>query len=173
MGQLYSGKVRIEAMRRAQIASSIICLIFFVLMIPLFPYFTSSADVAGFIDVIGRVSPWLPFVVTAGAIASQFSASVADSIGASGLISDTSKKHVTPKHAYILIGIVSILVIWETDVVAIVALASRAFALFYCLQCIVATLVARNNGAHTRASLYALLAAFCFVITVFGAPAAG
>ncbi len=173
MGQLYNGKLRIEAMKRAQIVSSAIYVVFFVLMIPLFPFFTSSADVAGFIEVIGRVSPWLPFIVTAGAIASQFSASVADSIGASGLISDTSKKHITPKHAYVLIGIVAVLVIWETDVVAIVALASRAFALFYCLQCVVAAMVARQAGDRPRSVFYALIAVFCLIITVFGIPAAG
>lgn len=149
MGQLYRGKIRIEAMRRAQVVSSIVYIVFFVLMIPLFPYFTSTADVAGFIDVIGRVTPWLPFVVTAGAIASQFSAAVADSIGSSGLINETSKNHITPKHAYLLIGIVSVVVIWDTNVVSIVALASRAFALFYFMQCIVAAMVALGISVFT------------------------
>lgn len=173
MGGLYDRETRIAAMRRSQIVSSIVYLVFFILMIPLFPFFHSAADVAGFIDVIGRVTPWLPFVVTAGAIASQFSASVADSIGASGLISDTSKKVISPKHAYVVIGIVSVVVIWETDVVAIVALASRAFALFYFLQCVVAMLVARQNGDGKRGMFYGGLAGVCLTIVLFGAPAAG
>ena len=53
MRQMYSGTVRISAMNRAQIVSSLVYVGFFILMIPLFPYFTSTADVAGFIDVIG------------------------------------------------------------------------------------------------------------------------
>ena len=173
MGQMYSGKMRISAMRRAQIISSLVYVGFFILMIPLFPYFTSTADVAGFIDVIGRVTPWLPFVVTAGAIASQFSASVADSIGASGLVSTTSRGHITPKHAYLVIGAVAVCVIWATDVVSIVTLASRAFALFYALQCVVAVLVARHNQDRRKEVWFGGLAAIAFGIAVLGIPASG
>ncbi len=173
MGQMYSGKVRISAMKRAQIVSSVVYVVFFILMIPLFPYFTSTADVAGFIDVIGRVTPWLPYVVTAGAIASQFSASVADSIGASGLVSTTTRGHISPKHAYLVIGAVAVCVIWATDVVSIVTLASRAFALFYALQCVVAVLVARHTGDHRKANWFGFLALIAFAIAVLGIPASG
>ena len=173
MGQMYGRKARISAMKTAQITSSLVYVGFFILMIPLFPYFTSTADVAGFIDVIGRVSPWLPFVVTAGAIASQFSASVADSIGASGLVSSTTRGHITPKHAYLVIGAVAVCVIWATDVVSIVTLASRAFALFYALQCCVAVLVARHNGDSVREKWFAFLAVIAFAIAVLGIPASG
>ncbi|MCA9473382.1 MAG: hypothetical protein MRJ96_06665 [Nitrospirales bacterium] len=173
MGQVYDPETRISAMKKAQISSSIVYIVFFVLMIPLFPYFTSTADVAGFIGVIDRVSPWLPYVVTAGAIASQFSASVADSIGASGLISETTRKLVNIKHSYILIGAVSLLVIWTTDVVAVVALASRAFALFYALQCIVAFLIAQHRGEKSRAWVFGVLAGLSFIVAIMGIPAGG
>ncbi|GLO63950.1 hypothetical protein MACH09_44580 [Vibrio sp. MACH09] len=171
MGQMYNPNQRIKAMRRAQVISTCVYIVFFILMLPLFPYFTSSADVAGFIDVIKRVSPWLPYVVAAGAVASQFSASVADSIGASGLVSDTTHKHITPKHAYLLIGIVSVLVIWGTDVVSIVALASRAFALFYALQCLVSTMVALGQGNDKRAMQFGVLGVVAMTIVIFGIPA--
>lgn len=173
MGQMYNRETRIKAMTRAQLTSSAVYIVFFILMIPLFPYFDSTADVAGFIDVIGRVTPWLPYVVTAGAIASQFSASVADSIGASGLVSDTTHKHVTPKHAYLLIGAVSVIVIWATDVVSIVALASRAFALFYALQCSVAMMVAQKRGERLKSAWFGSLAALTFAIALLGIPADG
>ncbi|MCB1497256.1 MAG: hypothetical protein KDJ86_15815 [Bauldia sp.] len=173
MGDMYDAGTRIAAMRNAQLLSSAVYLVFFVLMIPLYPYFTSSADVAGVIDVIGRVSPWLPYIVTAGAIASQFSASVADSIGASELVSGTSRKHIDPKHAYLLIGAISVFVIWATDVVSIVALASRAFALYYGLQCTVAAMIARHRGARRKVAWFSFLAALAYFIAVFGIPAAG
>ena len=171
MGGLYAPEMRIAAMKRAQILSAGIYIAFFILMLPLFPFFTSSADVAGFIGEIGRVSPWLPFVVAAGAIASQFSAAVADSIGASGLVNDTSKKHVTIKHAYIVIGLVGVLVIWATDVVSIVALASRAFACFYFLQSLVAMLVARARGDMRHQLWFGGLAVVCLLVALFGIPA--
>ena len=173
MGQMYDPEIRIRAMKRAQITSSLIYLVFFVLMIPLFPYFTSTDDVAGLIDVIGRVTPWPPFVAVAGAIASQFSAAVADSIGAGGLISDTTHRFIDTKHAYLLIGAVSVFVIWETEVVSLVALASRAFALLYALQCVVAVLVAHGNGRNATANWFGLLGLMSFAVAVFGIPAEG
>lgn len=173
MGEMYDAETRIAAMRRAQIVSSAVYVIFFLLMVPLYPFFTSTADVAGFIGVIGRVAPWLPWVVAGGAIASQFSASVADSIGASGLIATTTRQHVTTRHSYLLIGAVSITVIWATDVVSIVALASRAFALFYALQCVVSVLIARQRSDRMRAIWFGVLAALTSTFAVLGIPAGG
>ena len=173
MGKMYDPDTRIRAMKRAQIVSSLIYVVFFVLMIPLFPYFTSTDDVTGLIDVIGRVTPWLPFVVVAGAIASQFSAAVADSIDASGLVSDATHRFVDTRHAYLIIGAVSAFVIWETNVVSLVALASRAFALFYAMQCVVAVLVARGNGRNATTNWFGLLALLSLAVAVFGIPAEG
>ncbi|MCB1997510.1 MAG: hypothetical protein KDG57_16835 [Rhodoferax sp.] len=173
MGQLYDADTRIAAMRRAQGASTVVYLVFFLLAVPLYPFFTSGTDVAGVIGVVGRVSPWLPYVVTAGAIASQFSASVADSIGASGLIAETTHRRIDARHAYLLIGAVALLVIWATDVVSLVTLASRAFALFYALQCTVAMLVARHRRAHGRAWAFGALALATFGVALLGIPAAG
>ena len=173
MGQMYDPDTRIRAMKRAQIVSSLIYVVFFVLMIPLFPYFTSTDDVAGLIDVIGRVTPWLPLVVVVGAVSSQFSAAVADSIGASGLVSDATHRFIDARHAYLIIGAVSVFVIWATDVVSLVALASRAFALFYALQCTVAALVAHGKGRNTTAIWFGLLALLSLAIAVFGIPAEG
>ncbi|PID35865.1 MAG: hypothetical protein CR993_07615 [Rhodobacterales bacterium] len=171
MGQMYDADLRIKAMRRSQLTATVVYVVFFLLMIPLFPFFTAEPDVAGFIDVIGRVSPWLPYIVTAGAVASQFSAAVADSIGASGLVSDTTRNRVTAKHGYLLIGVVAVSLIWGTDVMSIVALASRAFALFYALQCVVAMLMAQQHGARSRAAWFGALGAVAFAIAIFGIPA--
>nr|WP_321307558.1 hypothetical protein [uncultured Sphaerochaeta sp.] len=42
MGDMYDANTRVAAMRRSQIVSSAVYLVFFVLMIPLYPYFTSD-----------------------------------------------------------------------------------------------------------------------------------
>lgn len=173
MGQLYDAEQRVRAMRSAQLLSATVYVAFFLLMIPLYGSFSSSADVAGVIDVVGRVSPWLPYVVAGGAIASQLSASVADSIGASGLVTETTGGRVDARHSYLLIGAVAILVIWATDVVSVVTLASRAFALFYAMECLVAALLARQRGDRARAGWYAVLAAGCAAVAVLGIPAGG
>lgn len=171
MGSLYAPVTRVTAMRNAQIMSSLVYIVFFILMVPLFPYFTSTANVAGFIDVIAHVSPWLPLVVTAGAVASQFSASVADSIGASGLVSATSRGYISPKNAYLVIGAVAVCIIWTTDVILIVSLASRAFALFYAIQCTVAVMIARHRGDTVRSVWFGILALIAFGIAILGIPA--
>lgn len=173
MGQLYDAETRIAAMRRAQIASSLIYLAFFVLTVPLYPLFTSTTDVAAFIQVVGHVSPWLPFVVAGGAIASQFSAAVADSIGASGLITETTGGALGTRLSYLVIGALALVVIWLTNVVSIVALASRAFALFYAMQAVVASAVAGHRKDSARAAWFGGLAALALAVAVLGIPAGG
>lgn len=173
MGSLYGSEIRMRAMRRAQIISAGIYVVFFILMIPLYPFFTPDVDIAGFIDVIGRVSFVLPFVITIAAVASQFSASVADSIGVAGLISQATKGVVSPRHSYILIGAVGCIIIWETDMLQIIALASRAFAGYYGLQCLLGTVVAYQTGHSVRTIWYLVMTIACASVVVFGVPAPG
>lgn len=173
MGQMYDAPTRIQAMKRAQILSAVIYLVFFILMIPLFPFFTSQADVAGVVDVVGLVSPLLPIVIAIGAIASQFSAAVADSIGASGLISTSTRGMISTRHGYLLIGAIGCLIIWEAEVVEVVAMASRAFAAYYGLQCVLGAAVARARAETTRSVWYGALALVCAAVVVFGIPSAG
>jgi len=63
---------------------------------------------------------------------------------------------------------------WATDVNGIIAYASRAFALFYMLQCVVAFLVALKlkELSHRLPRLvnFAFLAAMCFVVFAIGIP---
>jgi hypothetical protein len=173
MGKLYDAPTRIKGMRRAQIVASMIYITFFALMLPLFGNFHHATDVAGFIEVIVVVSPWLPWLMTLGAIASQLSAAVADSIGASGLIADLSAQRISERRAFWMIGPASLAVLWLTNVIGLVALASRAFALFYALQCLVATQVARRRGETGRTAWYGLLGLLCFAIAILGVPAGG
>ena len=63
------------------------------------------------------------------------------------------------------------MIIWATDVVSIVALASREFALFYALQCTVAMVVARKAGEIMRSTAFGSLAVIALAIAIFGIPA--
>ena len=84
----------------------------------------------------------LPLLLSIAAIGSQFSAAGADNSGAGGLIKDITYRKLPLRYAYLLILLVTVALTWETDVNGIIAYASRAFALYYMLQCIVALLVA-------------------------------
>lgn len=173
MGDLYDAQTQISAMRHAQLLATVIYVAFFALMMPLYGEFDEPTDVAGFIDVIAIVSLWLPLMMVFAAVASEFSASVADSIGASELVADITGYRIGTQSAYWLIGITALAVLWLTDVVGLVALASRAFGAFYALQCGVAALVAGRSGAPGRAIWFASLSAVCAAIALFGIPAEG
>jgi hypothetical protein len=71
---------------------------------------------------------------------------------------------------------VAIALTWATNVLEIISLASRTFALYYALQCLVAILVATRTSESrgrraTRIAAYALLFVACAAITLFGIPA--
>ncbi len=175
MGDEFDAETRISSMRRAQIISTVIYLLFFALITPLFHFLGKDTGITAIIGLVGHVAIILPAMLTVGAVASQFSASVADSVGAGGLLRDITQGKLALNHAYPLIALVSIAIIWNTDVFSIITLASQAFAMFYLVQCIVAFLIARENTALPKRkrhmALYAVMAAFCLSIVMFGVPA--
>jgi hypothetical protein len=113
-------------------------------------------------------------MLTIGAVASQFSASVADSIGADGLIEEVSGGRISPGHAYAIVAGLAIAVTWATDVFGIINLASRAFALFYLLQCLVALSVLHHRDdlprRAPRAALFAASGLVCLAVVLFAIP---
>jgi hypothetical protein len=124
--------------------------------------------------VIVGVAIVLPLLIAVAAIGSQFSAAVADNEGAGGLIEDITHHRVPMRYAYLLILAVTVALTWETNVNGIIAYASRAFALFYTLQCVVALIVAWQTRDLSRRSLrlvtFALLAIACLLVFALGLP---
>ena len=100
---------------------------------------------------------------------------MADTVGAGGLIEDLSRRQVPVRGAYLLILVVTIGITWMTHVNAIIAYASRAFALFYLLQCAVALIVAWQMPALPRRRLrlmaFSAIALSCALVFAFGLPA--
>lgn len=173
LGADYPAGLRIRTMKAAQILSAAIYIVFFLLMIPLMGADSQEMGVAAIVDIIRPVSVALPLMITIGALASQSSAAVADAIGAGGLLNDITKGRIPVRFCYPWIAGVSAIVTWETDVFSLITLASRCFALYYALQCLVAMLSARERSANGRAAGYALLLLLCAAIVVFGTPAEG
>jgi hypothetical protein len=116
----------------------------------------------------------LPVLLAVAAIGSQFSAAVADNEGAGGLIEDITQRKVPIRYAYLLILLVTVVLTWSTNVNEIIAYASRAFALYYTLQCAVAWIVAwqtRNVPKRPlRLAMFALLVLVCFLVFALGIP---
>jgi len=167
LGDEHTAEQRISTMRRAQIVSTGVYLAFLSLATILFQD-GLGADVTAIIKMCVPVAAVLPVLLTVAAMGSQFSAAVADNSGAGGLIEDITNRRLPMRYAYLLIMLVTIALTLETNVNQIIAYASRAFALYYMLQCLVALLVARKKG---RGGLgFALLALICLAVFVFGAP---
>ncbi len=173
LGDGHPAEQRIATMKTAQLLSAAIYLVFIGLVTVLF-HSGLGSDVTAIISMTKPVAIVLPVLLSIAAIGSQFSAAVADNEGAGGLIGDITHHKMPVRYAYLLILIVTVALTWETDVNGIIAYASRAFALFYMLQCIVAFLVARQlkdlPKRSQRMTTFAVLAVLCLLVFALGLP---
>ena len=176
LGDEHPAEQRIATMRAAQLISTGIYLVFISLATVLF-HKGLGADVTAIIGMTKPVAAILPVLLAVAAIGSQFSAAVADNEGAGGLIEDITERKVSIRYAYLLILLVTVVLAWSTDVNQIIAYASRAFALYYALQCVVAWFVAwkQPDLRHRlqRLVLFAFLAVMCFLVFGLGIPSGG
>ena len=160
-----------RAMRIAQAVSAVIYISFFLLLSPLLTKLSQGHGVAALITLSAVVATIIPVSLTIAAGASQFSASVADSIGDAGLIEDITSGKVNPSHAYLVIAAVGIAILITFHVNEVIALASRAFALFYALQCLVAWQAARKRtGEGGKALAFLVLSMAGFAVFALGVP---
>jgi len=173
LGDEHPAEQRIATMRMAQLLSAMIYLVFIALATVLF-HDGLGADVTAIIGMTRPVALVLPLLLTIAAIGSQFSAAVADNAAAGGLIEDITRRKLPIRYAYALILLITVALTWETDVNGIIAYASRAFALFYTLQCAVAFLVAWRlrdlPGRPRRLVTFAFLAVICLLVFALGLP---
>ena len=173
LGDEHPAEQRIRTMRAAQLISAAIYLVFIGLTTVLF-HGGLGSDVTAIVDMAKPVAVVLPLLLSVAAIGSQFSAAVADNEGAGGLIEDITHGRLPVRYAYLLILLVTVALTWETNVNVIIAHASRAFALFYMLQCVVAVIVAWQTKdvprRTVRLALYSFLTVMCFLVFMLGLP---
>ena len=171
-GDAFDAETRARAMTRAQVISGVIYIAFFLLLSPLLADLAQGTGVAAVITGSASVAAILPIALTLGAAASQLSASVADSDGDVGLIRDLSKGRVDARHAYALIAGIGVAILYGSNVEEIIAYASRAFALFYAIQCLVAFESARKRPEHrAKAPAFLALALVAGAVFLLGVPA--
>lgn len=173
IGDEHPAELRVRTMRRAQLISAAIYVVFLALVTVLFEPGT-GADVTAIIRMVGPVAAVLPALLVVAAVGSQFSAAVADASGAGGLIEEITGKRMPVRYTYLLILAVTLALTWQTDVTVIIAYASRAFALFYTLQCAVAAVVAWTQdkpGRVRRAVWFGVLGLFSLAVFALGVPA--
>ena len=164
----FDAATRIKASRWSQIISTTVYVAFVALALPLTHLLHGKYDDNSLIELAKFASPLLVTPLIIAAALSQFSAAVADTMSATGNMEEVTNHNLKEKFGYLLIGGGAIALTWSASTLEIVALASRAFAFYYLLQCFVAFTVSKSSMQKLGLLALSLLLAF---ITVFAVPA--
>lgn len=156
-------------MRQAQLLSTAIYMVYVALLVYALPVPAGDLSETAVIAMMQSVSPLLPLMLIAAALAAQFSAAVADTGGAGGLVAELSRHRITPRQGYLVLSLAGIALTWAADVFQIISLASRAFALYYAAQCAIAA----RHGQGARRLLWAALALLALAIALTGQSVEG
>jgi len=168
LGRSFDTWTRILASRWSQYVSLTVYIAFVALALPIVPALNGEYTDNSLILLAAEVSVLLvmPLIIAAGL--SQFSAAVADTLAAAANMQEVTHNRVNQRLGYLLVGSTAMALAWSGSTFEIITLASRAFALYYLLQCCVAFTVCRNHRERARFILVGL--ALLFVL-VFAVPA--
>jgi len=168
MGEHFDSSVRIRASRWSQYFSLIIYAVFVALAQPIVPVLNGNYSENSLITLAATASLLLPLPLIVAASLSQFSAAVADTVAAAANMQEVSQKRVNARWGYLFVGVAAIALAWSGSTFEIIALASRAFAFYYLLQCLVALSVCHNYRERARFVFIALILGF---VLIFAVPA--
>jgi hypothetical protein len=168
LGTVFNADVRVRASRWSQIISTTIYIIFIAVAMPLVHTLNGHYDDNSLIKLAGTASVLLVAPLILAAALSQFSAAVADTFTATGNMEEITHNELKVKWGTVLVGSGAIVLAWSASTLEIVAIASRAFAFYYMLQCLVAISVSKSIGHRIALATVAAVLAF---ITLFAVPA--
>ncbi len=167
LGEEFDSQTRIRACRWSQIISTAVYLIFIGLATPLMHFLGSTVEDNALVMLAGKAAVWLPLPLVGAAVLSQFSAAVADTMGGGGNVEEATHQRVNTNHACLLICAGAVCLAFAPTL-TILTLASKAFAFYYLLQCLVAIGVSKNANQRWFFRAIALVLAF---VTLFAVPA--
>lgn len=168
LGDTFDTGTRIRASRLSQIVSTAVYLVFISLSLPLVHTLNGKYGDNSLIHIAAAASAMLVAPLVVAAAMSQFSAAVADTLAATGNLEEVTHHQLKIRFATVLVGGGAIALTWTADTMEIVSLASRAFAFYYLLQCLVAISVSQSTRQRV---FFALIAAALGFIAVFAVPA--
>jgi len=168
LGNEFDSQTRIIASRWSQYLSLTVYVVFVALALPIVVILNGDYAENSLILLAAEVSVLLvaPLIIAAGL--SQFSAAVADTLAATANMTEMTVGRVNQRWGYALVGGLAMALAWSGSTFAIITLASKAFALYYLLQCCVGFTVCKNHMERLRFILVGL--ALLFVL-VFAVPA--
>jgi hypothetical protein len=176
LGEKYSADVRVRTMRRAQLISGALYVVSVIALMPIVQHLNlADIKIAEIVAATGLAAAVLPLMLIVAAIMSQFSAAVADTVGAGCLASESSRGKLSTNKGYLVVSVFAIILVWTADLLEIISFASRAFALYYLLQCVVALMASYCHSEHkaycTQRAHFATVATILALIVVFAIPA--
>ena len=167
LGDSYSSELRIKTSKVSQIFSTLVYVVFVSLALPIAYLLKGHYDDHSLITLVTLTSSFMVIPLIIVAALSQFSAAVADTLAASGSMEEVSHGKVKKITSYLLIAFFAIIVTWSVHTLEIIALASRAFALYYLLQALVAISVSKKVLEKVY---FGILAVILLGITLFAIP---
>ena len=176
LGEKYNTEIRVKSMRTAQLISGALYIISVIALLPIVQHLDlAHIQIAEIVAATGHAALILPLMLIVAAIMSQFSAAVADTVGAGSLASESSQNKLPANKGYVIASILAIDLVWTADLLELISVASRAFALYYLLQCFVAIFATRHhhNGKMLVLNLlrFGALAGILAFIVIFAIPA--
>ena len=168
LGRQFEADVRIKASRWSQIISTIVYLVFIAVAMPIIHALNGQYDDNSLIKLAGVASALLVAPLVIAAALSQFSAAVADTVAATGNMEGLTHQQMKARWGTVFVGVGALALTWSANTLEIVAIASRAFAFYYMLQCLVAVTVSKSTVQ--RLGMLSIAAVLAF-ITVFAVPA--
>jgi hypothetical protein len=169
--EAYDRPTRIRTMRYAQWLSTAIYLAYIGLAGVIFQAAHVPLQETAVIGMTAPIASALPLLLVLAALAAQFSAAVADTNGCGGLVQEMSRGRIPSRSAYVGLAVLALALTWAANIYEIISYASRAFALYYALQCLQAMRFGLAARSWPRAIGYGLLALLMLAATVFGIPA--
>ncbi|WP_165495874.1 hypothetical protein, partial [Marinobacter halodurans] len=178
LASTYDAPMRSRSMLFAQILAGVIYVVFVALSMPLMAQFAGMApNETAIIDLSRDITVVLPLMLVVAAAMSQFSAAIADTIGAGGVAEEESRGRLPARVSYLVIAIFAVALIWNSNIFEVVALASRAFAFYYMLQAISAAVLAAKVATGRRRQFlmmsYGAQALVLLLIVLFAMPVEG
>ncbi|WP_317932663.1 hypothetical protein [Halioxenophilus sp. WMMB6] len=177
LADAYSAKLRCRTMLIAQLLAGVIYIAFVTLASPLMTDFGGRPpSETAIIEMSHKITLVLPLLLIIAAAMSQFSAAIADTIGAGGVVELESRKAISARVVYPIIALFAITLVWSSNIFEVVSLASRAFALYYGLQSLLAAALAfgmlRGWRRNFRTGAYLLLALLMLMVALWALPVA-
>jgi hypothetical protein len=164
----YSAELRIATMRNAQIIATVAFVIFPAAALLLIAQVRPDPTPVGAVQIGSVASPVLPWLVLLLAIGSQASASINAIFSSSNVMVELTNKRIPRRLTFPLLAAGSIVVVIATDVLTSVAAASRVFAVFYVIQCLIALIMARRRRQWPRVVGILAVGLAMLVIAIFG-----